>query len=416
MAGEKPATPSMSPTQATPFEEHYPRSLENLRAALTELYLALEADPGEPQAISRRYGVHRNLAWKLTRVMRAQGAGGVLQYLPGNQGIERAIQAFRAAGAPEARLEAVQRAQSEFDAMVELHAGDRATLELMLDSLGFEGEDDPLEASRNLAFRGNSGIWGIQARTRLRTDFIAPSPERPDLLDIAQVSALIDLRRFRPDAAWPLFNREQFNDDGTRRETVIEPIVESTGTHADTLLWNEFCSTEGPEIRVVPTRLGSRYELVGQTIGNRGLTTCVQSGVMRQFAPRYRDLLNTRADFTAQINAPTQHLLFDLIVHRDLIDEIEPEVLVLQAGTAEPGKFESAAKIPCAEKLRRLETVPPRLSTPHFKRYVELANKVYERMNWRDEDFRALRFEMNCPPLHSVVMLHYELPEAPTQA
>lgn len=401
----------MTPAQAPPFETHYPRSLENLRAALTELYLALGADPEEPQAVARRFGMHRNLAWKLTRVMRAQGAGGVLQYLPGNQGIERAIEAFRAAGAPEPRLAAVQRAQADFDAMVELHAGDRATLELMLDSLGLEGEDDALEASRRLAFRGNSGIWGIQARTRLRTDFVAPNTERSDLLDLVQISALIDLRRFRPEATWPLFHRSQYNDDGSRREVRIEPIDARSGASSDSMLWREFCSEQSPEVRVVPTRLGTRYELVGQTLGNRGLTTCVQGGVTRGFAPRFRDELNRRGDFSAQINAPTENLLFDLIVHRELADEIQPEALVLQAGTVDPGEYAGAARIPCSERLRRLESVPPRLSTPLFKRYVELAARVYERMDWRADDFRAMRFEMKCPPLHSVVLLHYELPE-----
>lgn len=403
----------MSATQAQPFEQHFPRSLENLRAALTELYVALGANPEEPQAVARRFGMHRNLAWKLTRVMRSQGAGGVLQYLPGNQGIERAIEAFRAAGAPEARLASVQRAQAEFDAMVELHAGDRATLELMLDSLGLEGENDALEASRLMAFRGNSGIWGIQARTRLRTDFIAPNPAEPELLDLVQISALIDLRRFRPDATWPLFHRSQYNDDGSRREARIEPIDATAGDHEDSMLWREFCSERGPEIRVVPTRLGSRYELIGQTIGNRGKTTCVQGGVTRKFAPRFRDELNTRGDFSAQINAPTQHLVFDLIVHRDLADEIQPEALVLQSGTSEPGQYADAARIPCPERLRVLDSVPPRLSTPLFKRYAELANRVYERMAWHPDDFRALRYEMKCPPLHSVVLLHYELPSAP---
>jgi len=403
----------MSRTQAPPFQKHFPRSLENLRAALMELYVALGADPEEPQAVARRFGMHRNLAWKLTRVMRSQGSGGVLQYLPGNQGIERAIEAFRAAGAPEARLSAVQHAQAEFDDMVELHAGDRATLELMLDSLGLEGADDALEASRSMAFRGNSGIWGIQARTRLRTDFVAPNAERSDLLDVVLISALIDLRRFRPDAAWPLFQRAQYNDDGSPRDSRIEPLDLQSDDAADTMLWSEFCSEQRPEIRVVPTPLGSRYELVGQTIGNRGLTTCVQGGVMRRFAPRYRDELNTRGDFSAQINAPTQHLLYDLIVHRELADEIEPEALVLQAPAADPAQYATAARIPCTESMRRLESVPPRLSTPLFKRYAELAGRVYEHMGWKAEDFRALRYEMKCPPLHSVVLLHYELPEAP---
>ena len=205
----------------------------------------------------------------------------------------------------------------------------------------------------------------------------------------------------------------KMNDDGSRREVRVEPIDAGPGSSADSMLWREFCSEESPEVRVVPTRLGTRYELVGQTLGNRGLTTCVQGGVTRGFAPRFRDELNRRGDFSAQINAPTEHLLFDLIVHRDLADEIRPEALVLQAGTVDPGEYAGAARIPCSERLRRLESVPPRLSTPLYKRYAELTARVYERMGWKAEEFRAMRFEMKCPPLNSVVLLHYELPEQP---
>lgn len=401
---------TMSTTSAPPFERHYPESLEHLRGALTELYLALEADPDRPQDVSRRFGLHRNLAWKLTRVMRSQGAGGVLPYLPGNQGIERVIEAFRDAGAPEDRLDALRRAQEDFESMVALHAGDRATLELMLDSLGLEGEDDPLEASRRLAFRGNSGIWGIQARTRLRADWLAPNPDDASVLDLAQVSGLVDLRRFRPDATWPLFYQQQYNDDGSRRESAMEPIgADDTGSY----LWPEFCTTPRPEVRAVPTTLGTRYELVGRTIGNRGRTTSVQGAATRRFAPRYRDAQNTRGSFSAQLNAPAEHLLFDLILHRDLVGEVEPEVLVLQADGSHPQGFDDARRIPCSETLRRLETSPPRLATPLFQRYGELVDQVYAHMGWRAEDFRALRFEMKCPPLHSVVLLKYDLPAAP---
>ena len=403
----------MTPPQAPPFEKHYPSSVENLRGALTELYLAVGADPEQPQRVSRRFGIHRNLAWKLTRVMRATGTSGVLQYLPGTQGIERAIAAFRDAGAPQERLEAVALAQRDFDAMVELHAGDRSTLELMLDSLGLEGSDDPLEVSRSLAFRGNSGIWGIQAKTRLRTVFLAPNPDRPDQLDLVHVTGLIDLRRLRPDVSWPLFHRQHYNDDGSPRDVHYEPVEVQPGDPTDAMSWTEFCSDPLPEVRVIPTRLGSRYELTGDTIGNRGLTTYVQATVTRSFAPRYRDAENTRGELSAEINAPTENLLFDLILHREIAAEIEPQVLVLQGGSSEPGRTEDANRIPCDETLRRLQSIPPRISTPLFPRYTELCDRVYKRMDWNPEDFRAVRFEMKCPPLHSLVLLRYDLPERP---
>ena len=403
----------MPPTEAPPFEEHFAHVLEDLRGSLTELYLATGADPEDPQGVSRKLDFHRNLAWKLTRIMRATDAGGVLQYLPGAAGLELVVKAFAKAGAPSPLLEAVTRAQGEFESMVEMHAGDRATLELMLDSSGLGDHADPLEASRKLAFRGNSGIWGIQARTRLRVAFVAPNPEDPAMLDLAQVSGLIDLRRFRSQAAWPLFNRAGFNDDGTPRGAGAEPIDTGLGERADTMLWNEFCSEPSPEVRVVPTPLGARYELIGDRVGNCGRTTYVYGGVSRRFAPRYLDELNTRGEFYADINAPTENLLFDLIVHRDLAAEMAPEVEVLLRDATDSSHNPGGATIPCTEKLRRLGSVPPRVTTPLVPRYGEIVAGVYQRMGWDPGSFRALRFEMKCPPLPSTVRLRYELPARP---
>jgi hypothetical protein len=399
----------MSTTRVQPFEEHFPLALDNLREALAELYLAASADPEQPQQVSREFGLHRNLTWKITRILRSRDASGILPYLPGPAGIELVVKAFKKAGAPRERLEAVDLAQREFEAMVEVHAGDRATLELMLESLGLGDSQDTLEASRKMAYRGNSGIWGIQARARLRAAFVAPNAERPDFIDLAQISGLVDLRRFRPDATWPLFHRQGFNDDGTPRATRIEPLDEDLGELADTLIWREFCSDDQPEVRVVPTRLGERYELVGDTIGNRGLTTCVYGGLVRGFAPRYRDELNSRGEFFAEVNAPTENLLFDLFMHRELVDEMKIEVHLLHSDSATSGA-EHEVHLPCQEQLRLIDSVPPRVRTSLIPRYPEIVAGVHARAGWNPEDFRLMRFEMKHPPMPSSVVMRYELP------
>ncbi|MFT7485172.1 MAG: hypothetical protein ACI9F9_001019 [Candidatus Paceibacteria bacterium] len=402
----------MSLIDAPAFAEHFLQALDGLRGSLTELYCAVGADPEDPQTVSRQFGLHRNLAWKLTRIMHAPDAEGVLPYLPGSAGFVLALKAFKKAGAPQPELDAFERAKNDFESMIDVHAGNRATLELMLDSSGLGIQGDPLEASRKLAFRGNSGIWGIQARTRLRTAFLAPNPESPDMLDLAHLSGLIDLRRFRPNATWPLFHRNSFNDDMSPRETVSEPIDTHLGELADTRLWPEFCTKPLPEVRAIPTRLGARYEVVGDQVGNRGLSTCVHGDVTRRFATRYADDKNTRGEFYADINAPTENLVFDLILHKDLAAEIDPKVEVLLVDGRESGQ-RSGAPIPCSETLRRMGSVPPRVATPLVPRYSQIVEAVYERMNWKAQDFFALRFEMKCPPLPSSVLIRYDLPQRP---
>lgn len=399
------------PTTDTPnFANHFLEALDGLRGSLTELYLAAGADPEDPQEVSREFGMHRNLSWKLTRIMRSPDAEGVLPYLPGPAGFVLALKAFQKAGAPQEEIEALRKATDEFESMIGLHAGDRATLELMLDSSGLGVQGDPLEASRKLAFRGNSGIWGIQARTRLRTSLIAPNPDDSALLDLAHVSGLIDIRRFRPNAAWPLFHRESFNDDGSPRERPTEPIDPDQADNPNAMLWAEYCTQPLPEVRVVPTRLGARYEAVGGRVGNSGRTTCVHGDIARRFAPRYADDKNKLGEFYTDINAPTENLVFDLIIHRDLAEEIQPEVRILLTDSATP-YHGGTASIPFSETIRHITSTPPRLATPLVPRYTEIINEVYERMGWNGKDFRAMRFEMKCPPMPSKLVFSYQLPQ-----
>lgn len=399
--------------QETPtFEDHCSTALDGLRASLTELYQAAGADPESPQGISREYGVNRNLSWKVSRIMRAEDPYAVFHHLPGVAGLHILLDAFLTAGAPKVKVEGVRAAIVEFERMVKLHAGDRQTLELMLDSLAPEhAPSEPLEVSRKLAFRGNSGIWGVQAKLRLRTVMIAPNPEDPAVLDIAQVSGLLGVRRFRHGAAWPLFQREDFNDDGSRRvirETPLDPVNSDPAT----MMMPEFCSAPLPTIRSTPTPLGTRYEQVGGELGNRGATTCVYGSYLRRFAPRHRDEKNVRGEFFTSINAPVEHLLFDVIVHRDLVaDRFDLRAEVLQAESSSPFFDRHGTGLPCPERVRRLGANTPRVATPMAPRYGEIIDRVYERLAWDPQDFRGYRYEMKYPPLPCTVVLSYELPE-----
>lgn len=107
-----------------------------------------------------------------------------LQHLPGAEGIEILPKAAHKVGVAELLLDNVREAQRDFDRVV-------------LDSMGGAGSGERLEYSRKLAFRGSSGVWGLQARVRCTTSFVAPNRDNPDLLDLGLVGGLVDVRRLR---------------------------------------------------------------------------------------------------------------------------------------------------------------------------------------------------------------------------
>lgn len=106
--------------------------------------------------------------------------------------------------------------------MVKTHTDDRANLELVLDAMG-SGEK-PLLPSRIMAFRGASGIWGLQCQTQVAARFMAPSSTRDGYLDLARIAGWTGVRRLRRIDGWPLLQIALSNDDGSPMSRPTQPV------------------------------------------------------------------------------------------------------------------------------------------------------------------------------------------------
>lgn len=394
------------------FEEHLTSAFLELRRALEDAVSSVGVSPSVPQEVARRLGINRNLTWKVSKVVGTSDLYQALQHLPGDEAIEILLEAIQRAGAPVDAIARVRAAQDSFSHVIEVHTGDRATLELVLDSM-VGGPSERLEQSRKLAFRGNSGLWGVQARARLTTFVLAPSKDDPAKLDAARIGGMIDLRRLRTGVHWPLFRRRTYHDNGTplpvdpTREIAIDPAyAQAEGP----MLIGDFCTPGLPSIRLTKERLGYAYELDDGPIGNTGLCTCFFGAVLRSGIPRYRSAEDRFGELFAEITLPIETLQFDLIVHRDLDFALSPQVLVRGqvAGATAEGR---APEIPIGERPYELTGRPPAMHSPVLPRYDELLTRTFACGNWDRRDFRAFRLLVQYPPMHSTVIQRFELPE-----
>jgi hypothetical protein len=405
---------SNAPTKS--FQAHYKESVLALRNALAEGLIAAGADPARPQDAARDLGINRNLTWKLSRLIAAHDLEAAFSKVPGPGAVKILVRALEAKGAPPTALERINQTFVAFERMVAEHASDRSTLELMLDSSAAAGTE-PLELSRKLAFQGNSGIWGCQARVRVRAVFLAPNEGDPRQLDIAQISGLVDLVRFRPDAIWPLFQRISFADDGTpldhsshAREERIHFTEDPSGEGPPLL--RHFCSANLPEVVVEETPSGFTYSFGKGPVGNTGKLTLLYGSGTRRFAPRFRDSRNEWAETFINVNAPAESLLMDFFIHESLRDEVqlEPKLLL---GSSEANFLRHSIELPCPEPVRELGSNPPLVSTPLMPRHGELVGEVFGHMGWSPAEFTGFRLEIKHPPTPSTAMLRYRLPSAP---
>lgn len=384
------------------------QSLQDLRGALIELYASVGADPASPQQAARRFEINKNLTWKVSRIVAAEDALVAIQHIPGPAGIDILLNSFVGAGAPDQAVLAVRSALRAFDEVVVRHAGDRAELDLILDSMGLSGELG-LAASREAAFRGNSGIWGVQARVRTTLGVVTPSRTDPNIVDVSLAGGLVGIRRLRPNVRWRLFRFQAYTADGSPlARPGVEPI--DRGETADSHLFREFCSPNMPAIESARNAGFRDYFLPSGPVGNTGAFDCFFGEIYRGH-PRYASPTDAHGEFSSSVSLPTETLVFDLLVHRE-IRVPAPEVLVYarpDGGPDSPRDRDLQTSLPIQERCVELAGRPPAMAIPTVARYGELAHVVATRLGATLADFRGHRLTLKHPPMNSTVVLRWPL-------
>lgn len=397
------------------FEPDCRAAFDTLRGALIELYASVGADPVTPQDVARRFRVNKTLTWNLSKVMSATDPIATLPNVPGESAMKSLLTAVQRQGASPAAVERVRGAAEALDKMVELHVGDRATLELVVDGMR-HGRGDHLETSRKLAFRGNSGLWGVQAKTRLMSVMMSPNAEDPTRIDMAIIRGYLGFRRLRTDVRWPIFQLRGWGGAGQPMTGPWQPL-ETVGEEPTGLpLLRRFSTVEPQNIEEVRTADGMDYLLAPGPIGNAGAVDCYVADCARSAASMFRTDADTTGEFGATISAPTERLIFDLLVHESLDFVLTPEVRAFGGVFTEPAEGSMPAgtlPIPVPQNLVMLPGRPPVVATANVPAYPKIFAFVQERMQWDADRFRGVRMELTYPPLGSTVLLRFKLPAAP---
>jgi hypothetical protein len=382
-------------------------STHELRGSLTELFAALGIDARRAPSLTRRLRLDKSLAWKLTTIVKSADPGAAVRHLPGAAAFEILLSAAKNAGAAPRAIERAQSAYQSLQHVVERHTGDRPTLELVMDSMP-QAPAGRLEMSRKLAFRGNSGIWGVQAKTRLCAAFVAPSPDDPDMHDVANLGGWVGFRRLRADARWALFRVAVF-DSNKETPPPYLPLDPEESTDGPMLL-RKFCTSTLPPIQASPDGSGDVvYELGESSIGNTGAFDCFYGSKIPQIGSKWADEQDDRGEFAATISAPVESLQFDLLVHRDCEFATRTSTQVYGVANLIPATRHARDLIPLELDRVEIGRFPPVVDTPRIPGYATVINHVMERCGWDRRDFIGIRYTLEYPPFPSTVVISFPL-------
>jgi hypothetical protein len=402
----------MPPPPATDLslEQDLDLAIDTLRGLLTDSLGRIAVEP-TPQGLIRGLGLDKSLAWKLSKVLHAEGAVEAFNHLPGVAGLRLVANGLTAAGAPPEGVRKLREVAGELKHVIARHGGDRAGFETLLTSLSAERDAARRsEDCRKQAYRANGAIWGVQARLRLGLHVIAPNHDDPSFLDFVTCGGLYDLRRLRPSARWPIVHRQDYSSpDGQIRDQPIDPACGPD----DPPIIEAFCSSPTPALATRRVNNGTLYELQSGPLGKTGAMTCVFGFL----SPRHSPIAGTIDDdigrYLTQLNTPVEHVLVDLLIHDDLsyTSPPEPPVIASRMETSADLMDDPDARytLPVNEPLREFRATRSRLATPLVPRHPELVEFVTDRLGRKVEDFRVFRFVMRYPPIPAAVLLRHKL-------
>ncbi len=382
-------------------------SIQDAFAAVLEAY----CEPGcGITAICERLGVHRKLAWQVRGVAYGTDPFKTVRMMPSPAGVETLAGAIEAREGGGELARRVRAATAEFDELVREHAEDRSSLEMLAEAS--VGDDQAELRWREQAFRGNSFIWGVQARALVTVLALHPSRDRAGWLDLMQVRGLVNLTRVRPDVRWLVGQSVILDDRAVAQAPAREPLdARAAEAMGGVPVLSEFCSKPLPKLVRTPVQGGMLHdELLPAPVGQSGQQSIYIGEIIRNLGAAHATEQDRVAHFGCAIRTPAQMLVYDHLVHRELFRGVERELCVFGEMNS-PATFDDNDLLPTKERLVRLGPGIARARCAELPGHVEMLKTLLAKAGWDPDDFEHFRVRMPYPPLPASVMIRHALPE-----
>ena len=393
--------------------------LEVLHAVQTSLLGLLESahlDPTKGREAARALGLDRTLIWRVTRVVKTEDILAAIGDIPTSSQVERICKACRDIGAPDDRVASAREAVARFERVVEECAGNREYFEAMVSGLVVDDVTQRQENARKLAFLSNFALWGAQAALDFKTIIYYPSPTDPDMIDAVRIGGLVDFKRSSA-GRWPIHRIHGYTEAGEAVPTTSEPVVADDALPPGLPLLRRFCCGQLPAIVPVRRQYGTRFDLEAGPFGNAGALTCVFADVVRGYQGAFRDpaIHNYYMASMNDLFTPSEFLVHDVFLHRDVAVGGAPEVMLLDRLTVMRGynpEEDEMHRMPLSAKILNV-SAGPMSNLKRYPAYTQVLQFILEQLGFEAGDFRGHRFTMTYPPIPTALVMRIGLPDRP---
>lgn len=406
-----------------PFEQSAAESLRGLQKVVRAVIRAVPGESDGATSLSKAMSIQFSLAWKLWRFAEEGDlfVGG--QHVPGRLGLKRFCEAAGSLGIDEALIDGVNECFRSFEHVVHLHAGDRATFDIMLASHTEQTDPRADLVHRKQAFRANSYILGLHASTMFGRFALGPSELDPDYFDVVVVHGYVDLKRLRPSAPWRTSRGTRSTSGGSssrlgRRELLFPCDGDSDVSAMHELpLLHDYCSKPLPEFEKLPGRSDvNGYQLASGAVGQTNTTSFLFGEVLRCAQERYhRNVIDPVTHFRQRVRTPVELGVLELVFHREAfageIPRFDLFTQLFETGSID--RFTPSERIHIHERPILLESAGSAPACSAIPHYDTMTRRMFERLQWDPADYSMLRIEIQYPPIPSGMFFSYELENQP---
>lgn len=395
----------------TAFETEAAEVLSELALAFRRLVEALPVPIERPAHLQKLLKVKYNTAWRTLTVIRANPPIAAGADVPTPRQLQQLLDGAARQEVKPSVLERVRRAYAAFEALVHRHAGKavksgssagkgvggRAIFDALLGAVHGDAAARQEVVHRRAAYKGNSFIWGQQARTLLRC-VVWHQGATNEALDAALISGFSQVHALRIDT--PLDLKRQAGARPTPTDDLQRDFQPSQDVH----VLDEFSTRPLPKVVTSRGRLGVlETTLRFDGIGKEAAVNCYMSEIVRNAGRRVMDNLS----MTALVAVPAEVLLLTMLVPKGLCD---PKTLGVTTH-GNPTLLESLRDripefaLPVKETAEYIGTSLKTLETTDVPRYPQMVESVLKGFGWNETEFDIFRCCVRYPILQTFVHL-----------
>jgi hypothetical protein len=405
----------------TEFAVAAPAVLSRLSAAMRALIDSIPGGASTAAELERSLGVTKKVAWQVHRIAEAREALAAATFVPGADPLRKLLAAAQKRRIPASVRSEIAEAFSEFERLVEQHAGDRANFLSMIGATDSKAGADVDRLHRRACFRAYSHFYGAQIQTRYGVMMVRKDPADRSLDTFVSLRARLGLRRLRSDSTvvvdrYFVTTGREHEDSKIPTPRPLDPV--SFAEHGAPIL-PAFSTRPLPRLQTIEEGSGvSRIELAERAVGVSSAVDLVFGTVTQGVAGPVKDDKPHGFHTMAKTDLPAALMVLDVFVHAGDYGRLQPELYVY----ADPGaddSHERRERSPLLKIRERVEYVGRGLTgtaCADLPRYTETVAHLCGGLGWHADEFDVYRLRIEYPLMHTIVRVAFPVPRPDDRA